>query len=112
MNARLAKPAVVLLVAGACLAPQAHWLLLSEDRHTVTAREVERAVQAEFQMANSTVLDRLDCEPIAKPPGLSLCEAQEADKIFGLVYEVRADGRTDLYDAPTGDRTTYAGKGL
>ena len=112
MNARLARPAVVLLVAGASLAPQAHWFLLSDERHTVTAPEVERAVHTEFQVANSVVLDRLDCEPIRRPPGISVCEAQEADKIFGLVYEVKADGSTDLYDAPTGKRETYTGSGL
>ena len=84
-------------------APQAGWWLLSDERHTLTATQVEEAVSQEFEVANELRLDRLECEPIRRPPGTSLCHAQEADKIFGLLYEVDENGDSDLFTVKAGE---------
>lgn len=94
---------MVTLLAGAVAAPQGAWWLLSDDRHTVSAAQVERAVRQEFEIANDLRLDRLECEPIVRPPGESLCDVQEDDEVFGLIYQLEKDGKSDLFRAATGE---------
>ena len=99
MKKILARTGLVLAVAGAAVAPQAWWLLGPSDRDAMTAVEVEAAAAQQYAAANAQLLDRIECEPIRTAPGTSRCEAQEADRIFGLVLELAVDGGNELSTA-------------
>ena len=93
---------LVVLVAAVVSAPQAAWWLLSDERQTLTAAEVEGAVRQELEVANGVRVDRIVCDPIVRPPGRSICDVQESDKIEGVIYEVNKDGESDLFKIVSG----------
>lgn len=88
---------LVVLLAAVTTAPQALWWLLSDERQTMTAAQVEHAVRQELEIANALRVDRIVCEPIERPPGKSVCDVQEADKIEGVIYQVKENGHSELF---------------
>lgn len=110
MNNTIVRTALVLAVVGAAAAPQLHWHLLSPEASTMTAGQIEALVSDEYEIANNARLDRVECAPIERPPGTSLCEAQDRDRVFGLVLQVTADGKTQMFNAPPEKLSVFAGK--